>query len=41
MYEGVNHAFHNDASSTRYDEAAATLAWARTMAFFNKNLRDA
>jgi dienelactone hydrolase len=23
----------------RYDEAAAKLAWERTLAFFNKNLR--
>ncbi len=38
MYEGVNHAFHNDTSSSRYDEAAAKLAWERTIAFFEKNL---
>jgi carboxymethylenebutenolidase len=39
MYEGVNHAFHNDTSLTRYDEAAATLAWERTIAFFDDKLR--
>ncbi|MGH7539408.1 MAG: dienelactone hydrolase family protein [Gemmatimonadota bacterium] len=38
-YEGVNHAFHNDTSPTRYDEAAATLAWERTLAFLNRHLR--
>jgi carboxymethylenebutenolidase len=38
LYEGVNHAFHNDTSPTRYDEAAATLAWARTIAFFRELL---
>jgi len=32
MYEGVNHAFNNDTSDARYDEAAATLAWSRTLA---------
>lgn len=39
MYEGVNHAFHNDTSPTRYNEAAATLAWKRTMEFFKKYLK--
>lgn len=38
MYEGVNHAFHNDTSPTRYDEAAARLAWHRTIAFFREHL---
>ena len=38
VYEGVNHAFHNDTSAARYDEAAAKLAWERTMAFFKKYL---
>lgn len=32
MYEGVNHAFNNDTSEARYNEAAANLAWARTLA---------
>ena len=40
MYEGAQHAFHNDTSPTRYNEAAATLAWERTIAFFNKHLRS-
>ena len=39
MYEGVNHAFHNDTSAARYNEAAAKLAWERTMAFFDKHLK--
>lgn len=38
MYEGVNHAFHNDTSAARYNEAAAKLAWKRTMDFFDKHL---
>ncbi|MCV6824939.1 MULTISPECIES: YghX family hydrolase [Halocynthiibacter] len=37
IYEGVNHGFHND-STPRYDEAAAELAWERTIAFFNEHL---
>jgi carboxymethylenebutenolidase len=36
MYEGVNHAFHNDTAPTRYNEAAAKLAWKRTLDFFGK-----
>lgn len=39
MYEGVNHAFHNDTAGTRYNEAAAKLAWKRTMEFFDKHLK--
>jgi carboxymethylenebutenolidase len=38
VYENVNHGFHND-TTPRYDEAAAKLAWKRTIDFFNKNLR--
>ena len=38
MYAGTNHGFHND-TTPRYDEAAAKLAWSRTLAFFNENLR--
>jgi carboxymethylenebutenolidase len=37
-YEGTQHGFHND-TTPRYDEAAAKLAWQRTLDFFNKNLR--
>jgi carboxymethylenebutenolidase len=39
MYEGVNHAFHNDTSPARYNEAAAKLAWERTLAFFEKYVK--
>ena len=39
MYEGVNHAFHNDTAPTRYNEAAAKLAWQRTIDFFGKHLK--
>jgi carboxymethylenebutenolidase len=39
MYEGVNHAFHNDTSAARYNEAAAILAWQRTLAFFKAHLK--
>jgi len=38
MYEGAQHAFHNDTSSARYNEAAAKLAWQRTLDFFKKYL---
>src|SRR5215213_2248469 len=38
MYEGKQHGFHND-TTPRYDEAAAKLAWTRTLEFFNKRLR--
>ena len=37
-YPGANHAFNNDTSAERYNEAAATLAWGRTMAFFKSKL---
>jgi carboxymethylenebutenolidase len=37
-YAGTQHGFNND-TTPRYDKAAATLAWQRTVDFFNKNLR--
>ena len=37
-YAGANHGFHND-TTPRYDEAAAKLAWRRTIEFFNATLR--
>lgn len=37
IYPDVNHGFHND-STPRYDEAAAELAWDRTVAWFNTYL---
>ncbi len=38
IYEGVNHAFNNDTAPTRYNEAAAKLAWQRTIDLFKKKL---
>ena len=38
IYEGVNHAFNNDTSPTRYNEAAAKLAWGRTIDLFKSKL---
>lgn len=38
MYDGANHAFNNDTSEARYDEAAASLAWERTIGFFRDSL---
>ena len=40
VYEGANHGFHND-TTPRYDEAAAKLAWDRTLAFLRKHLAPA
>ena len=37
VYPGTGHGFHND-STPRYDEAAAKLAWERTLAWFRKHL---
>ena len=37
IYPETNHGFHND-TTPRYDEAAANLAWDRTVAFFNEKL---
>ncbi|HET9617586.1 MAG TPA: dienelactone hydrolase family protein [Pseudolabrys sp.] len=37
VYPGVNHGFNNDTSS-RYDKAAADLAWSRTVAFLKREL---
>ena len=37
MYPGTQHGFHNN-STPRYNEAAAKLAWDRTVGFFKKNL---
>lgn len=38
FYPGTGHGFHND-STPRYDEAAANLAWERTLAWFARYLR--
>jgi carboxymethylenebutenolidase len=37
VYPGTNHGFHNN-STPRYDEAAAKLAWERTIAHFKAHL---
>ncbi len=37
IYKGANHGFHND-STPRYDDAAATLAWNRTIEWFKRYL---
>lgn len=37
LYDGANHGFHND-TTPRYDEAAAELAWRRTVEHFEKHL---
>jgi carboxymethylenebutenolidase len=38
VYDGVEHGFNND-TTPRYDRAAAKLAWERTIALFNRDLR--
>jgi carboxymethylenebutenolidase len=38
FYENTNHGFHND-TTPRYDEAAAKLAWQRTIEFLRAQLR--
>ena len=38
FYPGTQHGFHND-TTPRYDEAAAKLAWSRTLAFYKEHLR--
>lgn len=37
LYEGAEHGFNND-TTPRYDEAAAKLAWGRTVGFFKDKL---
>ena len=39
IYPGAGHGFHNDSAPTRYNEAAAKLAWSRTLAWFNKYVK--
>ena len=38
VYDGVEHAFNNDTNAARYNEAAAKLAWERTVEFFRATL---
>jgi carboxymethylenebutenolidase len=39
VYAGANHGFHND-TTPRYDEAAAKLAWQRTLDWLSKYLKS-
>ena len=39
VYEGAEHSFNNDTAGARYNNAAADLAWSRTIAFLKTNLR--
>ncbi|SRR5258706_4327171 len=39
VYEGAQHAFHNDTAPTRYNEAAAKLAWNRAIKLFQRELK--
>ncbi|MEX2046084.1 MAG: dienelactone hydrolase family protein [Chloroflexota bacterium] len=38
IYPGVNHAFHNDTNTDRYNAAAAQRAWVATVEWFRKYL---
>jgi len=38
-YPGTGHAFNNDSNPQRYNEAAAKLAWSRTVEFFREKLK--
>jgi len=39
IYPEVNHAFNNDSSPTRYNEAAAKIAWERTLNLLAKKIK--
>lgn len=38
MYPGAQHGFNNDTNEARYNQAAAELAWGRTVEFFAEHL---
>lgn len=38
LYEGKQHAFHNDTNVARYDKASAELAWKRTLELFKRTI---
>jgi carboxymethylenebutenolidase len=40
IYPDAVHGFNNDATPERYNKAAADMAWQRTIAWFNKYVRD-
>ncbi|MGJ8745127.1 dienelactone hydrolase family protein [Polaribacter sp.] len=39
FYANVNHGFHNN-TTPRFDKESADLSWERTIAFFNKHLKE-
>ena len=39
IYAGAGHGFNNDTTAERYNKDAATKAWERTIAWFNKYLK--
>lgn len=39
MYDGTQHAFHNEMAGARYNKEAAELAWRRTIEFLHAELR--
>lgn len=40
IYPGALHGFHNNTRLPRYNKAAADVAWPRTIAWFNKYVRE-
>jgi carboxymethylenebutenolidase len=40
VYDGTQHAFHNDTAGDRYNKEAADLAWHRTIAFLHAELKS-
>jgi carboxymethylenebutenolidase len=40
VYEGTQHAFHNDTAGARYNKEAAELAWSRTIEFLHAALES-
>jgi carboxymethylenebutenolidase len=40
IYDGTQHAFHDDTNPARYNKEAAQLAWQRTIAFLKERLKQ-
>ena len=40
VYPGALHGFHNDSRAARYNKAVADVAWPRTIAWFNRYVRE-
>ncbi|MCK7553548.1 dienelactone hydrolase family protein [Chitinophaga sedimenti] len=38
VYEGAQHAFHNDTAGPRYNKEAAEKAWGRTLQLFKETI---